>query len=551
VDHISKAALWYQKNGFSVIPVMVNKRPYIKWEQYQTRAPGEAQVRAWWKKWPTANIGIVTGTVSGIDVVDCDSDAGKAALEELLPENLEMPIVKTPKGYHFYFSHRPGLSNGVRIITDCDLRTNGGYVIAPPSVGKKGRYMALPGLKISEINPAPMPDILFKILQQGGNGQLASSSEHIKDRIHSSCVQGDNKSPDNKRQHLTTSDNIAFQKGGRDNALFHLAYHLVKGGMPVPSIEKYMYFLGAHCSPPFPEKEIKAKIHSALNRTDNREKSLTQEIRDLFLTTSDNITTTFVYQVTTLTTREDRNKALVILGRLVKEGFIERVKGQNGVYRRIDSDCEPEDWQNADVRTVDLWLPFNLTKMISISPGSIILVAGAQDAGKSALLMNIAKSNRKTWNVHYFSSELNSAAFKGRVSKFSDITPDQFNVKFYQRSDNFQDVIKTGAKDLNLIDYLEVHTEFYRVSEYLARIHQKIGQGIAVVAIQKDPNALNGRGGSFTQEKPVLSLALDYGVCTITKFKGQFKGSNPRGQKYKFKLYNGCEFSQVLGWHKG
>jgi hypothetical protein len=238
------------------------------------------------------------------------------------------------------------------------------------------------------------------------------------------------------------------------------------------------------------------------------------------------------------------------MNRLVKEGLIERVPDRNGVYRRIDDVCEPEDWLNADESEVALWLPFNLSSMIGIPPGSIILVAGAQDAGKSALLLNIAKANRREWNVHYFSSELNRAAFKGRVRRFSDITPDQFNVKFYQRTDNFSDVIKTGPNDLNLIDYLEVHNEFYRVSEYLANIHRKIGAGIAVVAIQKDPNATYGRGGAFTQEKPILSLSLDYGTCTITKFKGEFKGENPRGLQYRFKIRNGCDFSQVADWHR-
>lgn len=550
MNNLLKSAIWYQRQGFSVIPVQANKKPYIRWSKHQTQAADETQVREWWSKRPDANIGLVTGAISGIDVVDCDSQAGRDALEEFLPENLITPIVKTPKGFHFYFKHRPGLSNGVRVLRDCDLRTDGGYVIAPPSIGEKGAYSALEGLKISEVEPAAMPAMLFDILQQGGDCN-ASSREHINGRIPSSGVY---KGAEKSSQQPSTSVNkvnISFSKGGRDNALFHLANHLVKGGMPQVNIEKCLHFFGSHCSPPFPEKEIKAKIQSALNRVENSSKNLTATIREFIESTSGNISSTEIQQASTKSTfPSERRKISAILSRMVKEGFIERVGNQNGLFRRVENQCEAEDWLNADLGHVDLRLPFGLHKMIDIPPGSIILIAGAQDAGKSAFLMNMAKENRHNWKVHYFSSELNAAAFKMRVSKFPDIMPNQFNVKFYQRSENFHDVIKTGPKDLNLIDYLEVHTEFYRVSEYLAKIHRKIGNGIATIAIQKDPNALNGRGGSFTQEKPVLSLALDYGVCTITKFKGQFKGSNPRGQKYNFKLHNGCEFSQVRGWHK-
>ena len=103
---------------------------------------------------------------------------------------------------------------------------------------------------------------------------------------------------------------------------------------------------------------------------------------------------------------------------------------------------------------------------------------------------------------------------------------------------------------MNIIDYLEIHGEFWEVAKYLAQIHEKLGQAICVVALQKDPQALYGRGGSFTQEKPILSVALDYGKATISKFKGEFKGENPRGKEYYFKLVDGCRILKGTGWHR-
>jgi len=104
-------ALWYQKQGFSVIPVKKDKKPYVKWEKYQTERANADQINEWWKKWPSANVAVVTGEISGVDAVDLDSENGRDALNEFLPDSSITPISKTPKGYHYFFKHRPGLSN--------------------------------------------------------------------------------------------------------------------------------------------------------------------------------------------------------------------------------------------------------------------------------------------------------------------------------------------------------------------------------------------------------------------------------------------------------
>ena len=70
---IYSAAINYLKNNhFSIIPVKPDKKPYIKWEEFQKRLPTEAEILEWWSKWPDANIGIVTGIISGIAVIDLD-----------------------------------------------------------------------------------------------------------------------------------------------------------------------------------------------------------------------------------------------------------------------------------------------------------------------------------------------------------------------------------------------------------------------------------------------------------------------------------------------
>ncbi len=141
----SEAVEWYVNNNFSVIPIRaINKKPYLKtWKQYQTERANTEQVTQWWSRWPNAMIGIVTGKISNIIVIDVDSKAGHDALSEFLPDTLVTPVARTPSGgWHYYFRYREGLSNGVRVLSDCDVRTDGGYVIAPPSVNSSGKAYA-------------------------------------------------------------------------------------------------------------------------------------------------------------------------------------------------------------------------------------------------------------------------------------------------------------------------------------------------------------------------------------------------------------------------
>jgi hypothetical protein len=69
------------------------------------------QIKAWWEKWPKANVGIATGAPSGIFVLDVDGAAGKASLKELEAEHGRLPrtvTVKTGNGRHLYFRSAGG-----------------------------------------------------------------------------------------------------------------------------------------------------------------------------------------------------------------------------------------------------------------------------------------------------------------------------------------------------------------------------------------------------------------------------------------------------------
>jgi len=132
--NILKEALNYSKQGFSVIPVGENKKPLIRWKKYQNEKASEKQIKEWFEKFPSANVGIVTGSISGIVVVDVEKGGG---VEDLPPT----VISKTGGGgWHYYYKH-PGfeVKNATRIRELTDIRGDGGYIIAPPSLHKSGK----------------------------------------------------------------------------------------------------------------------------------------------------------------------------------------------------------------------------------------------------------------------------------------------------------------------------------------------------------------------------------------------------------------------------
>ena len=71
----------YASNGFSLIPLQPHdKRPAIPWKPYQDRHPTTEEVTAWFAD-ESANIGIVTGRISDLTVLDCDSVAARKLAE--------------------------------------------------------------------------------------------------------------------------------------------------------------------------------------------------------------------------------------------------------------------------------------------------------------------------------------------------------------------------------------------------------------------------------------------------------------------------------------
>jgi KaiC/GvpD/RAD55 family RecA-like ATPase len=174
---LKDTALKYLKNGKSIFPVGKNKKPLVKWDEYQRRLATIEEVENWWDTYPDANIGLVTGKISNLTVVDFD--LGSEDYKKF-PETL---TIKTGSGgFHLYYQYYP-MGNRAGILPHIDIRGDGGYVVAYPSETEddyRGGQLYKRGGKyelIKEINFAKFPNEKF------GHTENQTEKKHLKDLV--------------------------------------------------------------------------------------------------------------------------------------------------------------------------------------------------------------------------------------------------------------------------------------------------------------------------------------------------------------------------------
>src|SRR5437016_4591452 len=167
---INEAIQEYMGRGWSIIPIRTgDKRPLVRWEEFRHRHPSKAEARGWFRQWPEAGVGVVTGVISGLVLVDVDArHGGDEALKQLEREHDPMPATVECRtgggGRHFYFAHPGGLvRNKVGLATGIDIRADGGYVVAPPSLHASGlRYAWVEGRAPGNLAIMPLPDWVLR-----------------------------------------------------------------------------------------------------------------------------------------------------------------------------------------------------------------------------------------------------------------------------------------------------------------------------------------------------------------------------------------------------
>jgi len=525
----------YIAKGYSVFPVKQDKRPYFSWEEYQHRKPTRDELNAWWGpkgKYQKSNVAIVTGAISNLTVVDIDSKEGEKAIEKYVPMKIQTPVVMTPSGgYHIYFQHEEQVRNKARFLTDCDIRSEGGYVVAPPSENGNGNAYSF--VRENELKALRMPTSLLFLL-------LASTPYY--NNIYNIAKDMPNVfSSDDKRIRVTTTD-YKIEDGKRDDTLFHIANCLTKGQTSEDEICEILTIIGLHgCQTPFPLKEIKQKIESSLKRQKNINRAWMEEVRQLLMNTKGDITTTAIHQWLQAATRREKQSINQALARLADEGLLKRSETKAGQYRIISKNVKFKDWKKARSETLDFVLPMGMHEAVKIRPGSVILIAGQNNSGKTAFAMEITALNCHSFDTYYFSSEIEEEEFKERAESYGGLENWKCDFASDWDPSSIGDIILPDA--LNIIDYLEPPGgDYTQMAVKLTEIHHTLNKGVAVVCLQKKGDSEFGAGGEYMANKPQFYCTLDkvnYPVCRlhIRKCKAPKKGYiNPSGLSVDYKI---------------
>lgn len=249
MSDLDNVALDILKQGFPVFPVRpLGKTPLVPWKPYQENLPSEAQVGHWWRKWPNANIGMATGHLSRLLVIDVDSSEALNVLLKTCPTITRTAQAQTGRGWHFYFQWEAGIPNGTdRLAPGIDVRSEGGFVLLPPSIHKSGRRYEW----LNDRDPLPLPVALKKALS------------------------GLHKEPVNSLSGEQASARI--RQGQRNQSLTSLGGTMRKRGMSGEAIEAALIAENkVRCDPPLPDVEVKGIAESVARYAANFTSDLKQ-----------------------------------------------------------------------------------------------------------------------------------------------------------------------------------------------------------------------------------------------------------------------------------
>ena len=168
------AALAYARRGVPVFPCEPGGKRPLTYNGFWDATTQERRIKAWWGRWPQANVGVPTGRRSGLLVLDVDPrDGGPESLARLEQDNGPLPETARARtgggGTHVFFRYPAGetVRNSAGALgAGLDVRGEGGYVVVPPS-RTRGAYEW-----IDRSPPAEPPWLLARLREHAGEEPL-------------------------------------------------------------------------------------------------------------------------------------------------------------------------------------------------------------------------------------------------------------------------------------------------------------------------------------------------------------------------------------------
>jgi len=208
-----------------------------------------------WPLWESSNLAIATG--DGLLVLDVDGELGAESLREL--ERRYHPLPTTPSvvtgsgGQHFYFAcDEPVRNSAGTIAPGLDVRGQGGYVVAPPSVHPNGRAYVW-DVDPAEVPLAVCPDWLLAVIRTpAATSDIAAIPTVTPITPVATAAE----------TWLELLQN-GIPEGKRNSELTRLTGHFLRRHIdPRVTLEVVQLVNASRCTPPLPEVEVERIVNS-------------------------------------------------------------------------------------------------------------------------------------------------------------------------------------------------------------------------------------------------------------------------------------------------
>ena len=351
---------FYEKNYFDLVPVATNQKIPIE-KGWPTK---NHKNKAEWKDWleDNLNIGIKTGKVSGITVIDIDQFPIPPEIISLLGEEQTL-YQRTTNGSHYFFKYEPDLPKTRIIDLKIDIENDGGQVIAPPSmVDGKGR-------KIELFPVQTMPIALKEFL-----------IEQTKDKSHLRDIPAAR--PDDKKLDLEAIDFEGMMGEGNRHHNFMKFGGLLRKKMNLSNVGYTLQMINKYLTdPPLTYTELKNVVNSIDRYTEFDEKELAYQVLD------------YIDKVEEATARDVR-EALeykkeqidTALAFLTKEGYVVR---KRRFFKAIKKMQWREEFMDEDTK-IGYDMPY-FSHLATFREGDLIIIGAKTGVGKSHIAVNIMK----------------------------------------------------------------------------------------------------------------------------------------------------------------
>lgn len=249
-EEIRGAALEYAGLGWAVLPLRARGKEPLTRHGLKDASTDPDQIRKWWDRWPDANVGVACGSASGgLVAIDLDEHeerglSGLDTLHDWEREHGQLPDTATAitggGGVHLLYRADAEVRGSANAVTGVDVRGDGSYIVAPPSIHPSGRRYEW------EAGPDEAP-------VEALSARVAAFVADMRPSVHKGA------------QEAAEGGRIA--QGQRNDTVYRFALSLRSRGLGGADLETMVAAYNATaCDPPMDGAEVRRICASAMEK---------------------------------------------------------------------------------------------------------------------------------------------------------------------------------------------------------------------------------------------------------------------------------------------